>query len=133
VRGRGEPEWLTERKPRPFRSGRPKGRPGPKPAGILAQAPSPRRGESFSCAHCGAPVREGSRACRECGSDAATGWKADAPSESLDLPESELSAEDYETFLARERLAGGRRRSARGWIAVLVLALAAAIAVFFSR
>jgi hypothetical protein len=75
----------------------------------------------FPCPNCGAPVREGSRSCRGCGSDAQTGWRDDdeAASESIEIPEEELSPGDYRSFLEREGLA--RRTWTRRFLARLLL------------
>jgi hypothetical protein len=65
-------------------------------------------------------------ACPECGSDDRTGWSDadDLETASLDLPDTEMSDEDYEDFLARELGARPRKRAPLWvWVVVILLVL----------
>jgi len=74
------------------------------------------------CPNCGAVVPPRALACPECGSDERTGWADDDEIEtaSLDLPDLEMSDEDYEDFLARD-LGERPRRRAPLWILIVVV------------
>ena len=76
------------------------------------------------CPICGATVRRGMKACPDCGADDRSGWRDDAASDGLDLPDENF---DYDQFVENE-WGSGRAKSGLPWIwwatgIILLLAL----------
>jgi len=81
------------------------------------------------CPICGSWVRKGAKACPDCGADDRSGWRDEAASDGLDLPDGDF---DYDRFVENE---WGNRKTPRGgsliwWITGVIL-LGALLSLFF--
>jgi hypothetical protein len=73
------------------------------------------------CPVCGEDVPPKALACPECGADHNSGWKSDADTADLDLPDDDF---DYDAFV-KEEFGAGRSRLHPVWIVTAVLILVA--------
>ena len=95
----------------------------------------PHRPPPTDCAICGAEIPPNARSCPECGADDRTGWREQDPTDGLDLPDQESTAEAYARFLRAQNGYHGRRGAQRlFWLAIAIaLAVALVAGMFFWR
>jgi len=88
-----------------------------------------------TCAICGADIPPHAFACPECGADERTGWREQDPTDGLDLPDQESTAEAYARFLRAQDGYHARRGAKRlfWWAIALAVAIIFIASMFFWR
>jgi predicted nucleic acid-binding Zn ribbon protein len=90
----------------------------------MSRPPPPRY-----CAICGAELSLNARACPKCGADERTGWREQDPTDGLDLPDTEDTAEAHARFL-REMEPQPRQGRSRAAHLIIVAITIGIVAVF---
>ncbi|MDR1011719.1 MAG: zinc ribbon domain-containing protein [Opitutaceae bacterium] len=90
----------------------------------MSRPPPPRY-----CAICGAELSPNARACPECGADERTGWREQDPTDGLDLPDTEDTAEAHARFL-REMEPQPRQGRSRARHLIIIAITIGIVAVF---
>lgn len=85
------------------------------------------------CPQCGTELPTGCLSCPECGSCEETGWSEYAREQSLDLPDTHFSYDEYVQQEFGETKANLRQSKRAGWILVTVLLLLAVFAWAYLR
>jgi predicted nucleic acid-binding Zn ribbon protein len=96
----------------------------------MSRLPPPRH-----CANCGTELSPNARACPECGADERTGWRDQDPTDGLDLPDPEDTAEAHARFLREMEPPPrqGRTRTKHLLIIAITIAIVAAFLISMFR
>jgi hypothetical protein len=85
------------------------------------------------CPQCGTEIPAGSLSCPECGSCEKTGWSEQAREQSLDLPDTHFSYDEYVEQEFGESREPPRHSRRAGWIVVTTVLLLAVLGWAYLR